>query len=83
MSELQTKVDRVLDEHNARLAEINLKLAEHNCRLADCEKSNKWTSDLGNTKATELLIFSFGFLFGLGFTLADSVVDSLYYGSGE
>ena len=70
--------NRELLECNARLEACLREMAEHGCRLADYEKLKKSTSSFGDAIAAELTIFSFGLLFGLGFTLANRVVDSLY-----
>ena len=60
-------------------AECCTKLAECDHRLDDYEE--KPTPGFKSTIAS-LMTFSFGFLFGLKFTLAERVVDSLYYGVG-
>ena len=70
MKEEPTEVDR-------RLAEGNARLTEHNHRLDDYKK--KPTPSFESTMAS-LMICSFGFLFGLGFTLADMILDSLFCG---
>ena len=48
--------------------------------MGEQPKTSSKSADLGTAIAFELMIFSLGFLFGLGFTLADKSVDSLYYG---
>ena len=81
--ETKVDLDRELVECSAGLVECKLKLAEHNHRLAYHEKENKLTSCYGATIDAELVIFSLGLLFGVEFSLADRVVDSLYYGGGN
>ena len=69
-----------MKKEDRQLAECGAKLAERDRRLDDYEK--KPTPGFESTIAS-LMIFSFGFLFGLGFILADRVVESSYYGGGE
>ena len=80
--EMKVDLDKELVECNARLAKCKLKLAEHNHKLADYERKTNRLQVL-EISHVELMIFSLGLLFGLRFSLADRVVDSLYYDGGK
>ena len=88
MKEDLTEVDRELAECSAKLVECSAKLVECSDKLAEGDRRlddyKKKPSPGFESTIASLMIFSFGFLFGLGFTLPDKpVVDSLYYGGAE
>ena len=64
--------------------EVNREQVECGARLAGhCHRQDDYEKELTPGFESNIALLMIFLLFGLGFTLADRVVDCFYYGGGE